>query len=353
MNVMNFQSQKPYSSKHKRKRLSEDQVRLLEASFGYNKKLEPERKLQLAREVGIPPRQVAIWYQNKRARWKNQSLELDYNTLQVRLESALAEKRQFQKEVERLRVEVLALKQAQGQAQGHFSSSLSSCGDEAGSSSLHDDVNCSWVNGEEIRKAFSMMKDIAIDLEKANQSQKAKELEDAVIQLLEASEDCMHMSSAVQAIGNGYEPGEQPTNFSKLFEDEITKSKASSSSVPQNHTLLRQFRETIWNVLHAGQPMPGEEQEDIVMTSTQCNILNNACPEAEGLLLNSQIQFAGCPKSLLAERVVCDPLLPIEIAELQSMSKHTTMTEVIEDFTELDGEEDGENQSICRNLLMV
>ncbi|KAK2968410.1 hypothetical protein RJ640_004416 [Escallonia rubra] len=148
MNVMNFQSQKPYSSKHKRKRLNEDQVRLLEASFGYNKKLEPERKLQLARAVGIPPRQVAIWYQNKRARWKNQSLEVDYHTLQVRLESALAEKVQFQKEVERLRVEVLALKQAQAQAQGHFSSSLSSCGDEAGSSSLHDDVNCSWVNGE-------------------------------------------------------------------------------------------------------------------------------------------------------------------------------------------------------------
>ncbi|KAK2968409.1 hypothetical protein RJ640_004415 [Escallonia rubra] len=238
----------------------------------------------------------------------------------------------------------------------------------------------------EIRKAFSMMKDIAIDLERANQSQKVKELEDAVIQLLEASEDCMHLSSAVQAIGNGYEPGEQlvshqytfdylvlmsvlqPTNFSKLFEDEITKAKASSSSVPQNHTLLRQFREAIWNVHHAGQPMPGEEQEDIVMTSTQCNILNNACPvsgravteltdpvrsmdckhvyEKAAIMhyirANSRPRcpVAGCPKSLLAERLVCDPLLPIEIAELQSMSKHPTMTEVIEDFTELDGEED-------------
>lgn len=32
------------------------------------------------------------------------------------------------------------------------------------------------------------------------------------------------------------------------------------------------------NVHHAGQPMPGEEQEDIVMTSTQCNILNVTCP---------------------------------------------------------------------------
>lgn len=32
------------------------------------------------------------------------------------------------------------------------------------------------------------------------------------------------------------------------------------------------------NVHHAGQPMPGEEQEDIVMTSTQCNLLNVTCP---------------------------------------------------------------------------
>ncbi|KAG6514314.1 hypothetical protein ZIOFF_024664 [Zingiber officinale] len=32
------------------------------------------------------------------------------------------------------------------------------------------------------------------------------------------------------------------------------------------------------NVHHAGQPMPGEEQEDIVMTSTQNNLLNMKCP---------------------------------------------------------------------------
>lgn len=32
------------------------------------------------------------------------------------------------------------------------------------------------------------------------------------------------------------------------------------------------------NVHHAGQPMPGEEQEDIVMTSTQIGISNTVCP---------------------------------------------------------------------------
>lgn len=38
----------------------------------------------------------------------------------------------------------------------------------------------------------------------------------------------------------------QATDFKKLFDDEIAKSKANSSSVPQNHMLLRQFREAIW-----------------------------------------------------------------------------------------------------------
>ncbi|RVW79367.1 Homeobox-leucine zipper protein ATHB-52 [Vitis vinifera] len=62
--------------KHK-KRLTQDQVRLLETSFDHGKKLEPERKLHLARELGVPPRQVAIW-----------RLERDVIRLQGELEKA-------------------------------------------------------------------------------------------------------------------------------------------------------------------------------------------------------------------------------------------------------------------------
>ena len=100
-----FQSQS-YNKMSNKKRLREDQVRILERSFTSNKKLEPERKLQLADELGIPPRQVAIWYQNKRARWRTQSLELDCGAMQLRLDAALAEKRQLEREVDRLRREL-------------------------------------------------------------------------------------------------------------------------------------------------------------------------------------------------------------------------------------------------------
>ncbi|XVE80075.1 hypothetical protein DITRI_Ditri14bG0110200 [Diplodiscus trichospermus] len=103
---MDFHSQKLYSSKHNKKRLNQDQVRLLEKSFSANKKLEPELKLHLAKQLGVPPRQVAVWYQNKRARWKTQSLELDYSTVQVKLENALSEKRRLEKDVKHLQEEL-------------------------------------------------------------------------------------------------------------------------------------------------------------------------------------------------------------------------------------------------------
>ncbi|KAL6992481.1 hypothetical protein U1Q18_010590, partial [Sarracenia purpurea var. burkii] len=81
-------------------------IRLLEASFDLNKWLDPERKSRLAQELGLPPRKVAVWYQNKRARWKNRSLEEDHEALRQRLESVLAENQRLEKEVERLREEL-------------------------------------------------------------------------------------------------------------------------------------------------------------------------------------------------------------------------------------------------------
>lgn len=36
-----------------------------------------------------------------------------------------------------------------------------------------------------------------------------KELENGLIQLLETSDECLHFSSAIQSIGNVYEPGPQ------------------------------------------------------------------------------------------------------------------------------------------------
>ncbi|KHF98954.1 Homeobox-leucine zipper ATHB-13 -like protein [Gossypium arboreum] len=45
----------------KKRRLNMEQVKTLEKNFELGNKLEPERKMQLARALGLQPRQIAIW----------------------------------------------------------------------------------------------------------------------------------------------------------------------------------------------------------------------------------------------------------------------------------------------------
>lgn len=39
-----------------------------------------------------------------------------------------------------------------------------------------------------------------------------RDLEDAAVELLEASEDCTHLSSVIQSLGNEYQPGPEVKN---------------------------------------------------------------------------------------------------------------------------------------------
>nr|GMD18277.1 homeobox-leucine zipper protein ATHB-13-like [Ipomoea batatas] len=68
----------------KKRRLNMEQVKTLEKNFELGNKLEPERKMQLARALGLQPRQIAIWFQNRRARWKTKQLEKDYEIMALK-----------------------------------------------------------------------------------------------------------------------------------------------------------------------------------------------------------------------------------------------------------------------------
>ncbi|KAK9750838.1 hypothetical protein RND81_02G225500 [Saponaria officinalis] len=71
-----------YQSEKKR-RLSTEQVQFLEKSFEVENKLDPDRKMELAEKIGLEPRQVAIWFQNRRARYKTKQLEKEYGSLKA------------------------------------------------------------------------------------------------------------------------------------------------------------------------------------------------------------------------------------------------------------------------------
>ncbi|GMY13614.1 homeobox-leucine zipper protein HAT7-like [Fagus crenata] len=94
----------------KKKRLNLEQVKALEKSFELGNKLEPERKMQLAKALGLQPRQVAIWFQNRRARWKTKQLEKDYEVLKKQFEALKADNDNLQTQNKKLTAELLALK---------------------------------------------------------------------------------------------------------------------------------------------------------------------------------------------------------------------------------------------------
>ncbi|GKV07677.1 hypothetical protein SLEP1_g19423 [Rubroshorea leprosula] len=93
----------------KKRRLTPDQVHLLEKSFEEENKLEPERKTQLAKKLGLQPRQVAVWFQNRRARWKTKQLERDYDLLKSSYDSLASNHDSVVKENEKLKSEVASL----------------------------------------------------------------------------------------------------------------------------------------------------------------------------------------------------------------------------------------------------
>ncbi|KAK2372848.1 hypothetical protein P8452_46069 [Trifolium repens] len=88
---------------NKKRKLTDEQVNLLEQNFTNEHKLESERKDKLAMELGLDPRQVAVWFQNRRARWKNRKLEEEYNNLKKFHESTILEKCLLETEVLKLR----------------------------------------------------------------------------------------------------------------------------------------------------------------------------------------------------------------------------------------------------------
>ncbi|KAG0494805.1 hypothetical protein HPP92_005799 [Vanilla planifolia] len=72
-------------------------------NFGKERKLESCRKLHLATEIGLDPKQVAVWFQNRRARWKSKQLEDEYVRLRSSHDTALVEKCRLENEVLMLR----------------------------------------------------------------------------------------------------------------------------------------------------------------------------------------------------------------------------------------------------------
>ncbi|CAH8379411.1 unnamed protein product [Eruca vesicaria subsp. sativa] len=87
----------------KKKRLTSVQLDSLERCFQEEIKLDSDRKMKLSRELGLQPRQIAVWFQNRRARWKAKQLEQLYDSLRQEYDVVSREKQILHEEVRKLR----------------------------------------------------------------------------------------------------------------------------------------------------------------------------------------------------------------------------------------------------------
>ncbi|KAE8697334.1 Homeobox-leucine zipper protein HOX14 [Hibiscus syriacus] len=87
----------------RKRKLTQEQVDVLEHNFDNEHKLESEKKDRLASEIGLDPRQVSVWFQNRRARWKNKKIGEEFSKLQSAHNGVVLEKCRLESEVIKLK----------------------------------------------------------------------------------------------------------------------------------------------------------------------------------------------------------------------------------------------------------
>ena len=89
-----------------KRRFTDDQIKFLEIMFESESRPESRIKHQLASDIGLLPRQVAIWFQNRRARLKSKHIEREYNVLKASHDALASSLESLSKENQSLLEEV-------------------------------------------------------------------------------------------------------------------------------------------------------------------------------------------------------------------------------------------------------
>ncbi|KAL7138615.1 hypothetical protein ABFS83_10G175700 [Erythranthe nasuta] len=87
----------------KKLRLTKEQSAFLEDSFKEHNTLNPKQKVALAKQLNLRPRQVEVWFQNRRARTKLKQTEVDCEYLKRWCETLTQENKKLHKELSELK----------------------------------------------------------------------------------------------------------------------------------------------------------------------------------------------------------------------------------------------------------
>nr|XP_043618661.1 homeobox-leucine zipper protein HOX15-like [Erigeron canadensis] len=87
----------------KKLKLTTEQTTLLEHSFTIHSTLNTGQKQELATKLNLLPRQIEVWFQNRRARTKLKQIEQECELLKKCCESLNEENRRLEKELQEIR----------------------------------------------------------------------------------------------------------------------------------------------------------------------------------------------------------------------------------------------------------
>lgn len=93
-----------------KKRFSDTQIKSLESMFSSESRPGSKTKQRIADQLGLHPRQVSIWFQNRRARSKSKQTERDYSILKACYDNLASKFEVLKKENQSLTIEIKRLR---------------------------------------------------------------------------------------------------------------------------------------------------------------------------------------------------------------------------------------------------
>lgn len=129
MSTATMINNKPTKATPNRRRFSDDQIRSLETMFETEARPELRLKQHLANKLGLHPRQVAIWFQNKRARSKSKQIEGQYSVLKSSYDELASRFQALREENQNLMFQLQRLRKMADNREGEETKIKNNCSD--------------------------------------------------------------------------------------------------------------------------------------------------------------------------------------------------------------------------------